>query len=164
MPGMQYTICCISKLPPRSTITLVHYYPNHTTHPPTHRSICGHGLEWYSTKGTSSLANRPSHQRAEGCGKGGVTSNLHHSTRARLHESRLSPAGLPKYDLFSPSKPTKAPCARNLGANSAALATHAPPSPHPNMPPRRARQGRFCTAVRKRDGDSHPRRHTPASC
>lgn len=158
-------VCCIDKLPPRSTalppLTIIRG-TNHTT--PSHAPLyLWTWAWWYSTKGTS-LANRPSHQRAEGCGKGargGVTSNLHHNTRARLHESSLSPAGLPKYDLFSPRSRQK-PLAHEIGAQTQPLwpLTRRARLTHYAS---KTRQGRL-HAARKRDGNSHPRRHTPAFC
>jgi hypothetical protein len=95
-------VCYIGKLPPRNTglyYTAAAQYPsNHTTFPPTlfvdvglvvqHQ---GHLVRLPAQRGPATGARRDA---------GRVVSPPILS--ARLHESSLSPAGLPKYDLFSP--------------------------------------------------------------
>ena len=121
--------------------------------PPTHHSICG---RWLGGTVPSSPTSPATSARRDA---GRVVSPPIFS--ARLHESSLSPAGLPKYDLFSPRSRQK-PLAHEIGAQTQPLW---PLTPRARLThyASKTRQGRL-HAARKRDGDFHPRRHTPAFC
>jgi len=115
---------------------------------------------WAGLDGTAPLSptSPASHQRAEGCGKGWC--HLQCSAPvARLSLHSLSPAGLPWNTISlareADKSPLRAKFGRKLyraGHSHAALAS-------PNMPPKLSSADRD----QKRDGDSHARRHTPAS-